>query len=276
MKKLLLIALLAFSLGGKSQIVFEHAYDSAATHNFCATTASQLMLVNLEVSGERYIVIDRCGKQMKLYDINHSLVKNISLASVPFDWPSAVGAILYISENLFNTDTLMEFMYITTNPTYHTYIYNENLNVLFSDTGAAMVIPNFHIQQLPIYNTSQGTKMILSYRNGTAKVFGLAGTLTTAIQPNGHLPDLSEMGVSNPVPNPVAEQTKINYVLPQSISEADLVLYDMQGNELRRYRVDKTFDHILVSTTEVAAGTYFYQLQANGQSSGAKKMIVIR
>jgi hypothetical protein len=266
-----------FELNTKAQFILEHTYDSAATWNTCQGNINQLMLVKFETLGEKYIKINECGKSMKLYDLNHSLVKSISLASVPLQ-NNVVGDILYISEKLFNTDNKIEFMYlVSTSNFYSTIIYNELGNVLFTDSGAPLVVPHWHNQHYPIYNTSQGTKMILSYRNGMAKVFSLAGTLSTSIQKlNDQLLENSDFNLSNPQPNPNSNQTIINYVLPEGIKEAEMIFFDMQGKEVKRYKIDDTFNSLVVSTSDISAGTYFYQMEAKGKASGTKKMVVVK
>src|SRR5690349_1306620 len=110
MKKLLFFALLVFTFSLRSQIVHEHTYDNASTYNYCQGNIGQLLLVKFEVSGERYIKVNRCQKLLSLYDINHTLIKNISLASLPVSSPyNIAGDFLYFSEKLFNTDAKMEF-----------------------------------------------------------------------------------------------------------------------------------------------------------------------
>src|SRR5687767_7410167 len=181
MKKILLLTLVLIAFKAQSQITYEHTYDSAATYNFCLGSISQLLMVDLEVSGEQYIKVNRCGESLNIYDLDHTLQQSISLATLPTS-DGFLGYFMYFSENLFNTDSKMEFMYIVTSPTFATYIYDEDLNLLFSEPGAPMIMITSPCQQFPIYNTSAGTKMILSYPNGEAKVFGLGGILTTAIQ----------------------------------------------------------------------------------------------
>lgn len=279
MKRIILVILISFGMNVKSQINFEQAYDSAGTYNFCLGKISQLVMVKFENSGERFVKINKCGKNMKIYDLNHNLLKTIDLTFLPNEGPPyyQTGPLLYLSEKLFNTDNKMEFMYIITSPTMSTNIYNEDGVLLFSEPGGPMVQINVHQLQYPIYNTSQGTKMILSYTTGIAKVFGLPGTLTTAIQKaNTDLHDMNNFAISNPMPNPVSTHTQLSYVLPEGIKEGEIVLYDIQGKEVKRFKVDNTFDYLLISTSDMSAGTYYYQLQSSGQTSGAKKMIVIK
>ena len=283
MKKLLFIALVALGMNAKAQITLEHTYDSAATWNTCYGNVSQLMIVKFEVSGERYVKINRCGRVMSIYDMNHSLIKNISLANLPLN-PSTpaniVGELLYLSENLFNTDSKMEYMYLYNITGQRvTNIYNEEGILIFADSSCyPWVIPNYEEQQYPIYNTSYGTKMILSYTNGQAKVFSLPGTLTTSIhEANQSLLSASNL-VSNAYPNPTTTTTttRIDYTFPNGVDHGEIVFYDLQGKEIRRYKVDRTFDHLLISTADIPAGTYFYQLQTSSQVSAGKKMVVIK
>jgi len=282
MKNLFFIAMLAFVMNVKAQIVLEHTYDSAATYNFCQGKTSELMIIKFEISGERYVKINRCGKVISIYDMNHSLIKNISLANCPgTNMDNVTTSILYLSETLFNTDKKMEFMYLSsfTDPqgfgNFITSIYNEDGLLLFSDTSAPLVWPHWHMQQYPIYNTSLGTKMLLSCVNGQARVFSLPGTLTNDIAKSndilGH-----QSNISNPYPNPSINSARIDYILPDGIDYGVIVFYNLQGNEVKRFSVDRTFNSLLVTTSDIMAGTYYYQLQAGSNYSEGKKMVIIK
>ena len=209
--------------------------------------------------------------------MNHVLVKTISLVGLP----SSINGInyknvLYLSQQLFNTDNKIEFMYcVPTSGTagFYTGIYNEDGTLLFSDTGNVAIFPNVPLQQYPIYNTPNGTKMILSYSNGHAKVFGLGGTLSTAIEQKSHA-FVSTMG--NAYPNPTNSTTTIVYALPKGTMQGEVVFYNTQGTEVKRFKVDNTFNSLLISTTDIPAGTYYYQLQTGGNASGSKKLVVIK
>jgi hypothetical protein len=120
--------------------------------------------------------------------------------------------------------------------------------------------------------------MILSNNNGKADVYSLPGTLTVGIQEanNNLIAMQTQSSVSNAYPNPTNNTTQIDYSLPLGINEGEIVFYDLQGTEVKRFKVDRTFSTLLVSTKELAAGTYYYQLQTTGDSSGGKKMVVIK
>ena len=276
MKKLIYIACVLFTINTNAQITYEFTQDSASTIPFIVggvSVQNQLMIINFETLGDKYVSINRLGSYISIYDMSHVLVKIISWAG----FPATTGGVnnttvLYFSQLLFNTDNKIEFMYVTTAPKY-TGIYNEDGTLLFSDTGFADILLNTPLQQYPIYNTTAGTKMILSYSNGQAKVFGLAGTLSTAIEQKSHA-FASTMG--NAYPNPTNSTTTIEYALPKGTMQGEVVFYNTQGTEVKRFKVDNTFSSLLISTTDIPAGTYYYQLQTGGNASGSKKLVVIK
>jgi hypothetical protein len=277
MKKLLFLACLLFGMNIKAQFVFEHDYPGASTFG---SNGSQLMIINFEVSGQMYVNINRGTKNITIYNLNHSLVKTISLASLQVGIGSNhIDDILYLSQHLFNLDTMIEFMYIKDDgvPSQSVvWVYDETGAILFNDSAGVPIRNNVPLQQYPIYNTSQGTKMILSYKNGHGKVWGLAGTLTTAIQEaNQNLLQSSGL-ISNPRPNPAINTTTIDYKIPDGVNQGEIVFYDLQGTEIKRFKVDKTFSSLLISTTDIPAGTYYYQLQTSGNTSAGKKMVVVK
>lgn len=277
-KNILIILCILFNMYSYSQISLIHDYDSASTISAFSGGVNQLIYINLEVSGERYIKISRSGKKISIYNLNHSLLKTIPAPFLPSN--TSTGDILYLSEKLFDLDNKMEFMLINNDGntgTYYTAIYNEDGALLFSDTGAAMIKMNVPLQQYPIYNTSQGTIMILSYRYGHAKVFSLPGILSTAIeQANGQLIQAQSGQLSNLYPNPSNGAVTLQYELPKEERQGELILYNMQGAEVKRYKVDNTFKDVIIDNTQLPAGTYFYQLQTSKGAVGTKKMVVVK
>ena len=282
MKKCFLFAFMALCINAKAQIILEQTYDTASSETMLVNDQDQLMIINFAVSGERYVRVNRISKTICIYNLSHTLLKTISFASYPSLLTGQAGDVIYISENLFSTDSKIAFMYdyetldAFSHALYHTVILEEDGTVLFSDTCVAAIRPNYEQQQLPIYNTSVGTKMILSYRNRQAKVFSLPGTLSQSIQEANNVLIAAQSSVSNPYPNPNNGSTQIDYAFPPDVNEGEIVFYNLQGMEVKRFKVDKTFSTLLISTKDLAAGTYYYQLQTSAQNSGGKKMVVIK
>jgi len=275
MKKIILMALLALEMTANAQITLEHIYDSASVHD-----NNRLMMVDFEITGQHYVRINREGKTINIYDLNHSLTKTISYSGFPIN-PNLCPIILYLSEILFDNDPDIDFMWIyTVNYIDYTQIYNENGTLIFQgDSMSPMVFVTEPQFQFPIYNTANGTKMILSCDNNIyqqAKVFSLPGTLTTDIaEANGQL--MQQNGqLSKLYPNPSNGAVTLQYELPEGETEGELILYNMQGLEVKRYKIDNTFNDILLDNTQLPAGTYFYQLQTSKGAVGTKKMVIIK
>jgi len=273
MKNLLIFFVFALSTNIFAQITLENKYDSASDYQ-----NNILMIVKFELSGERYVKINRQDYNISIYDLNHSLTKTISIAN----YPPSLGyfLVLYLSQQLFDTDSAIEFLYGYTdvNSVFHTRIYKEDGTVIFIADSLypwnELSIPQ---QQFPIYNTQQGAKMILSHMgNNQAWVFSLPGILSTAIeQANGQL--MQQNGAFNNLyPNPSNGSVTLQYELPKEERQGELILYNMQGTEIKRYKVDNTFKDILLDNTQLPAGTYFYQLQTKKGAVGTKKMVVIK
>lgn len=132
MKKIYIIIMLAIlGMRVNAQITLEHTYDSASTYGGSGFIASQLVYVKLDVSGEKYLNINKTGKYISVYNLNHSLMKKISYDSFP-QACNGIATFLYFSENLFGNDNLMEFMYVWGDcPVLHTLGYIKKMALVF-------------------------------------------------------------------------------------------------------------------------------------------------
>ena len=210
---LLVCTMFVFGASLKAQITPDNIYLSASLH---------LYMVNLENSGMKYLVQSevQVNRYLKFYHLNHSLWKTIDcnpFPVLPFCGPvlqTYFFDALYISENLFDCDTAIEFLYgYRSDCRWFTGIYKEDGTVLFAeDSLAALVKINVPQQFRPIYNTPAGTKMILSHRDGTSRVFNLPCSLSTGIDQITEPP--AGEGNLKAFPNPSFYQTTIEYHLP--------------------------------------------------------------
>lgn len=279
MKKLLLITLIAFGINAKAQIALETTYPTGGN------SKGHLNIIKLTTSGYKYMVNDTSN--IYLYNLNHSIFKTIPIPyNGPYTYSPASVHAIYVSEELFNTNPSdIEYMFTYYNGAGHIKIYDELGNILFS-RDSVTVGGQTYLDYGTIVYTSSGVKMILSHKNGSdsAFVYSLPGKLPCNDCTNGVVSGLANdggsygerVGVSNSYPNPAINSTRIDYTFPKGVSEGEIVFYDLQGKELKRFKVDKTFDHLLISTADIPAGTYFYQLQTSNQASEGKKMVVIK
>ena len=275
MKKIIFIALFAFAINAKAQLTLEHTYNSAGSLQL-TTNNQQLYVVKLEVDGEKYVFVDRANKLIKFYNLNHTPWKTISFAATTdLNANGNYQSIIYISQHLFNTDDAIEFLYSDQNGPYAivTQIVNEDGTIMFTATNQGPIVyPNAPQIQVPIYNTNTGTKLILSGEDSSAYVYGLAGTLTAGIIAN---PNNTQNGLMA-YPNPTSSSTRIAYTLPNGVNTGEIVFYDTQGKEVKRFNVDNSFNTLLISTEDLQSGLYYYNLQTTQGTSEAKKLVTIK
>jgi Chaperone of endosialidase len=76
------------------------------------------------------------------------------------------------------------------------------------------------------------------------------------------------------IPNPFANTTVINYILPQKFSSAAIVITDNNGKTLKQINVSGAGKgSITVNAAILAAGAYHYSLIVDGKIAGIKQMI---
>ncbi len=299
MKKLFtLLAGTFFMLASNSnaQLALEHTYPSTGYFNATVPSSSygakRLYLVKLEQAGEKYVSVDCAAQTITFYNLNHSLYVTMSYSNVTLlggfpntNYERVNADLLYISQNLFNKDNMIEVLY--TNYRYNagsggtgtwtavTHIVKEDGTIMFTATDEApLVKPNYHNQFYPIYNTAQGTKLILSKTNGDAKVYSLGGTFSNATANNNiYGNDVDMMLAPNPVES--GESVKLTYQLPAEISAAELKVFDESGKEIKSYKIGSDMNEIIVEPGELPAGIYYYSVISGSKTLGTKKSLVI-
>lgn len=272
MKNLLLISLLFVIIISKAQITLENYY----------TNASVVSFVRLSPTDNKWAVID--ANTIKLYNLNHSLYKTIPIIGAPVE----AWNVMYISKSLFDTDsTTIEYMVDPNDFPIGPKIYREDGTLLFSEAGLAVCAfgttgpnPMRPIDWNAIIETIEGPKMILAHFTSGAqidgfKVFGLPGVYyPCGISPLNTTENRIEL--SNSYPNPTNSTTKIDYTLPNGVNKGEIIFYDTQGKEVKRFNVDRTFNSLLISTEDLQSGIYYYNLQTVQGNSGAKKLVTVK
>lgn len=282
MKKIFIILILVLmNCVGFSQITLETTIISQDTQ---ATG-----FIQLENSGKKYFIYDRENWTLTLYNTNNSVYSIIQINTTDLgvnDYPNFDGSpeISCISENLFNTDNEIEFLIsfeaFTSdyqNSIIKTVIIDNDGGILFE--AIDQLIPtmwlDLYIEQFPnwICNTDDGTKMILvGHDDENLYIYDIPGSVPT-MAVNSELGSINSKLYS--YPNPTKSYSTIEYQIPDGIKTAEIVLYDMTGKEIKRFTVDKNFNNLTISTSDLKQGTYLYSLQTNNRKINGNKMIVI-
>lgn len=91
---------------------------------------------------------------------------------------------------------------------------------------------------------------------------------------NVDLKDGQSIVLEQNVPNPFAEQTTINYFLPDDVKKAQLLFYNAQGKLIQTLDLtQKGKGSINVFAQDLSTGVYTYTLVADGQIVETKKMV---
>ncbi|OJU44410.1 MAG: hypothetical protein BGN96_01610 [Bacteroidales bacterium 45-6] len=90
--------------------------------------------------------------------------------------------------------------------------------------------------------------------------------------------DIKTTTVLNPnVPNPFKSETKISFTLPESVGEANLYVYNMQGKQIKSFSIaERGNSSVTIKAHELDAGLYIYSLIADGKEVGSYKMILTK
>jgi hypothetical protein len=254
-----------------------------------------LKMIHLEYSGFKYAL--HSSGQIRLYNLNHTLYKTINIPPISM---VGEGVVQYISETLWDTDSSdvdYAFLGQDTTGTNFIRVFHENGNLIFSRDSASFY---YGIGQdfgnplsVPIINTDSGTKMILWCGGGhnpialsNSSVYCLPGHLeclpcyntTCAGQITGMVPldFLNQTNMANPYPNPTGNVITIPITLPEGENSGEIILHDIQGAEIKRYKVDRAFSNLVLNSSDLNAGTYFYQLVTSKGVLGSKKVTVIK
>jgi hypothetical protein len=91
---------------------------------------------------------------------------------------------------------------------------------------------------------------------------------------NIELKDAQSIVLEQNVPNPFAEQTTINYFLPDEINKAQLLFYNAQGKLIQSLElIQKGKGSINVFASDLSNGIYTYTLVVDGKIIETKKMV---
>ncbi len=251
MRKIILILIISCCWSASSaQITLEQSYASAP----------YIVFTNLQTAGWKYWNYDRWTQELRIYNMNHSIFKSIATPLAPTDTNSSVN---YVSEGLFDLTTNVAYsVNLWDGGISRLRVYDEFGNLLFSRDS-------FRVQV--ILNTSSGTKMHLlnaSFSNPyPQEIYSLPGTVTYFKKP---------VSVPSAVyPNPFSSYLKVGYSLPDGVDRGEVVLYSIKGESLKSYTVDRTFDHLLISTSDLPKGAYIYKLHTSKGVSDGKKLIKV-
>ena len=99
-------------------------------------------------------------------------------------------------------------------------------------------------------------------------------TQTAANQTDVDLSNKNIVVLDQNVPNPFAEQTVINYFLPDGFTRAEIIFVDQSGKLIKTVELtEKGKGTLNVFASDLSNGIYTYSLIVDGQTMETKKMM---
>lgn len=254
-------ALIAFPLLAKGQITLEKTYTGVSAG-----------VAQTETYGDKFYVMDVAAAQCRVYNLDHSLWKTINL-SVPAGY--YLYDIQYVTDHLFNTDNSLELLYVcyTYNSTSQYYTYETRV---VTETGTQLLaLPGAGYNWITTVEGA-GTKLfsyIYDYSQSpytvTTQIYHLGGNLPTTTVEAGQ-------PVAKAWPNPTSGKITIEFNLPAEATEANLIIRDATGQVARSYPVDGTFGNLIMDTSTLPSGVYFWNLEGTGFKTTLQKIVISR
>ncbi|MEI6753754.1 MAG: T9SS type A sorting domain-containing protein [Paludibacter sp.] len=253
MKQLILtIVFFAFAFTSKAQINLEHT--------FSVNNGSSLSCFYTNTKGTMfYITPDTLTNQLKIYNTDYSLYKNITI-------PRQIGYsmnVLFLSEQLFNSNTSIEFVclflkYQTSGTLTKIVVYDENGAVL-KDFGT---YNQYVFPFLSNYNGGTTKLILIKYDSSITPtaydIYSLTGTLPNKV------PETSISDVQSAYPNPSKSIITLPYKLENNKTTV-MNIYKLNSQMVDSKQIDSSFDKIQLNVNSYQPGVYIYEY--NGVSN---------
>ncbi len=209
-------------------------------------------------TGLHYFTVE-ASTILKIYTSSHTLTNTIT---IPIDNGFVLDGVYPVSDTLFNTDTLMEFLIFTLIQsgaggeifTYKMTLINQNGTILqqFGDRGYANIIKE-----------SSGVFKLIAHKttnenNTVYDVYSLPGTTLGTVTLNKNIS--SFLGFPNPTENTIAITNNV-----ENGQNGNLEVYDTNGKKVMQKNIVGGNNVIHLDVTELSKGVYLYKL--NGETN---------
>lgn len=135
------------------------------------------------------------------------------------------------------------------------------------------------IDQLQKMKTSLNEKdnRIIALEDGLEKCCSLSRLKSASIDnnPNSSLTLPENASLSQNAPNPFNATTTIAFYIPETVQNAIIYIYDMNGKQIKSYPISNHgSDSLTINGFEFKPGMYLYTLIADGKEIDTKRMIL--
>lgn len=230
-------------------------------------------VVKFETLGYKYFLMDVPNAQCRIYNLDHSLFKTISI-NVPNNF--YLADIKYVSESLFDNDSGIELLFTCYKyvPTTNSYYYIYNSKIINEDGTVILNIDGSRYNY--VNQTETSTYKLFSYCYDYSvfpeviwtNIYSLQGTTSFSSMLWNDEPKLSAF------PNPADKTVTVAYQLPEKVSEGVLHLLDNSGRQVNQFIVDQHSDHLSLDVSQYQAGVYHYFVEYENTKTPSRKLVI--
>jgi hypothetical protein len=196
-----------------------------------------------------------------------ALVKNISSASVDVKFKIAVLKIPFGEKVL---------------PCFAGYCFDP-FTTDFESTGSITLAANESLTtvnglHIKLQKMVEGTTILYVTFFNAANVNDTVGYTLTFVRGTADVKELmlSNINLSNAVPNPAISNVSINYDVPNFANNASIELYNSMGEYVNTYKLEQSKGVLSVDVASYPQGKYFYILKVNGEAIKTQNFIIAR
>ena len=287
MKQLALILCIVFSLSVKSQINLSHTLNGSY-YNLINRNGSSFYKFTTSSVGEKFCVQNSSDTSVTIYNPDWSSYRQVTFPNgynyYPFPEYCNSPTTGYVSDQLFNSDTLLEFVcfkFTSSQSSWYISIINELGSIVYTFPDSVSV-SEYSTTNSTLHFYELGGNYYCWYftTNNEIKIYSLPGTLpcnSCNSLPNGIIdPNLGGVKSGfNVFPNPFSNSLSFQYDLQSPQTGSRIVITDILGQELKTISLAKQSDNLTIDATNLPRGTLIVSLYGSGANPISKKIIKI-
>ncbi|MCW5907635.1 MAG: T9SS type A sorting domain-containing protein [Chitinophagales bacterium] len=258
----------------KAQITYEHTYPGPNS-----PSQARPVIINMGGNdGYKYLYVDYQTNQLNLFNLDHSQYATVTVPTLLQN--QSEYRIGYVTWSLFDCDTTkFEYAVLPANWRNSFCIYRQDGALLFKQDST--IAPwcvgcydlSYNVQ--PIYNTPQGTKLLLSKPDSlgsskTTDVYALCGSLPVNVQEI----EMSSDSYLRVFPNPANLSINFELTPPNNYEKIKLVIFDITGKELKRETVGRGYQKYTLDVSALPNGMYPFSFYLDNQKLDSGKFII--
>lgn len=275
-------------------------YKSLNYNGFIAVNTQAIIELNKKVDG---ITLSDQTVKTNIQDLTGSLDKVLDMRGVSYDWNhtvhpelnlDSVNHVGFIAQEIAQIDSRLTYLaddsllhveYDKVVPILAEAIQDLNDSIGVRDSIITVLITENSAQQATIDDLNNRLTQLENCLSGILPY--LCQLSNSAIQANTPaaqeevrknlnvtLSNRNTIVLDQNVPNPFAEQTIINFSIPETVKKAQIHFYDGNGRFMNSVEVtERGLGSVTVFGSDLSTGVYTYTLVADGQVVATKKMM---